>query len=101
MTLAGRAERTEFFLASRHILDFAWNAGTELCKCLILLGKTCSSFCSKGDLFQFELRFCAGTRYLANTLSMPCSTSSIDELLYNEISVVRAWRCASHQQRIV
>jgi hypothetical protein len=57
MTLAGRAKRTQLFCFTRPILDFAWNAGTELRNYLILNEKTCSSFCSKGDLFQLELRF--------------------------------------------
>jgi hypothetical protein len=61
MTLAGQAKRTEFYSASRHISDFAWNAGTELRNPLILLDKTCSDFCSNSDLFQLELRFLFGT----------------------------------------
>jgi hypothetical protein len=54
--LGGRSERN-FFRFTQPILDFAWNAGTELRNYLILNEKTCSSFCSKGDLFQLELRF--------------------------------------------
>jgi hypothetical protein len=33
--LGKKAKRTELFSFTRHYFDFAWNAGTELRKCMI------------------------------------------------------------------
>ena len=95
MTPSGGFERRHILRPTRPILEFSWNAGTELRNPLILLNKTCSSFCSKHDLFQLRLRFYLEQtlRALADTLSQPCLSSPSDELLYNEICPVCVARC--------